>query len=44
MPNLFCFGIGYSAGHYIARWGADLDRVAGTVRDTARAALKRLTK
>ena len=38
MPNLFCFGIGYSAEHHIARCGADLDRIAGTVRDDAKAA------
>jgi dTDP-4-dehydrorhamnose reductase len=37
MPNLFCFGIGYSAEHYIACWGIHLDRIAGTVRDSAKA-------
>jgi len=42
MPNLFCFGIGYSARQHIADWGARWDRIAGTVRDPQSAAqLKR---
>lgn len=32
MPNLFCFGLGYTAEHYIADFGARFDRIAGTVR------------
>jgi NAD-dependent epimerase/dehydratase family protein len=42
MANLFCFGIGYTAEHYVANWGIHLDRVAGTVRDGEKAA--RLTQ
>jgi dTDP-4-dehydrorhamnose reductase len=38
MPNLFCFGLGYSAEHHILDWGAGFDRVAGTVRDPDKAA------
>jgi hypothetical protein len=38
MPNLFCFGLGYSAEHHIVDWGAGFDRVAGTVRDPDKAA------
>src|SRR5215208_127218 len=37
MANLFCFGLGYTAEHYILACGERLDRVAGTVRDAARA-------
>jgi dTDP-4-dehydrorhamnose reductase len=37
MANLFCFGLGYTAGHYILAHGDGLERVAGTVRDAARA-------
>jgi nucleoside-diphosphate-sugar epimerase len=37
MPNLFCFGIGYSARHYIVDWGIHSDRIAGTVRDADKA-------
>jgi len=33
MANLFCFGLGYTARCYIARYGDRLDHVAGTVRD-----------
>jgi len=38
MANLFCFGLGYSATHYVARYGARFLRVAGTVRTAAKAA------
>jgi len=37
MPNLFCFGLGYSARHYIAEFGVTLDRIAGTMREPAAA-------
>ncbi len=38
MPTLFCFGLGYSAEHYIAEYGARFDRIAGTVRSIEKAA------
>lgn len=38
MPNLFCFGLGYSASHYIADFGARFHRIAGTVRTREKAA------
>jgi nucleoside-diphosphate-sugar epimerase len=38
MPTLFCFGLGYSASHYIGEYGARFDRIAGTVRSRERAA------
>src|SRR4030095_14009497 len=38
MPTLFCFGLGYSASHYIAEFGAHFDRIAGTVRTREKAA------
>jgi hypothetical protein len=38
MPILFCFGLGYSASHYIAEYGARFDRIAGTVRSREKAA------
>jgi nucleoside-diphosphate-sugar epimerase len=38
MPTLFCFGLGYSANHYIAELGARFDRIAGTVRTREKAA------
>jgi nucleoside-diphosphate-sugar epimerase len=38
MPTLFCFGLGYSASHYISQFGARFDRVAGTVRTREKAA------
>ena len=37
MANLFCFGLSYTAEHYILASGERLDRIAGTVRDAARA-------
>ena len=38
MPTLFCFGLGYSASHYITEYGARFDRIAGTVRTREKAA------
>jgi nucleoside-diphosphate-sugar epimerase len=38
MSTLFCFGLGYSASHYIAEYGARFDRIAGTVRSREKAA------
>lgn len=38
MPTLFCFGLGYSASHYVAEFGARFDRIAGTVRTREKAA------
>src|SRR5947209_13762936 len=38
MPTLFCFGLGYSAWHYISEYGARFDRIAGTVRTREKAA------
>ena len=38
MPTLFCFGLGYSAQHYIAEFGGRFDRVAGTVTTREKAA------
>lgn len=38
MPTLFCFGLGYSASHYISEFGARFDRIAGTVRTREKAA------
>jgi nucleoside-diphosphate-sugar epimerase len=38
MPTLFCFGLGYSAGHFIGAFGGRFDRIAGTVRTREKAA------
>ena len=38
MSTLFCFGLGYSAAHYIAEFGARFARIAGTVRTREKAA------
>jgi len=38
MPTLFCFGLGYSAAHTIATFGARFDRIAGTVTTREKAA------
>ena len=38
MPTLLCFGLGYSAQHYIAEFGARFDRIAGTVTTREKAA------
>lgn len=37
MTRLFCFGLGYSAEHYIAEFGARFARIAGTVRSAEKA-------
>src|SRR5712672_188114 len=38
MANLFCFGLGYSATHYIAEYCARFFHIAGTVRTREKAA------
>ena len=38
MASLFCFGLGYSASHYIAEYGGRFWRIAGTVRTREKAA------
>lgn len=38
MATLFCFGLGYSASHYIAEFGARFARIAGTVTSREKAA------
>jgi nucleoside-diphosphate-sugar epimerase len=38
MPTLFCFGLGYSASHYVSEFGMRFDRIAGTVRTREKAA------
>src|SRR5262245_19634339 len=38
MATLFCFGLGYSAAHYISEFGGRFDRIAGTVRTREKAA------
>src|SRR5260370_30071290 len=35
---LICFGLGYSAQHFVEIFGQKLDRIVGTVRDAERAA------
>jgi nucleoside-diphosphate-sugar epimerase len=35
---LICFGLGYSAQHFVEKFGEKFDRTIGTVRDTERAA------
>jgi nucleoside-diphosphate-sugar epimerase len=35
---LICFGLGYSAEHFVEKFGEKFDRIVGTVRDTERAA------
>jgi nucleoside-diphosphate-sugar epimerase len=37
MANLFCFGLGYSATHYVAQYGARFLRVTGTMRTLEKA-------
>jgi hypothetical protein len=39
MTALICFGLGYSAEHYIGRFGDRFTRIVGTVRGAERAAL-----
>ena len=38
MSKLLCFGLGYSAEHFVARFGDGFDRIIGTVRGAERAA------
>ena len=38
MPTLFCFGLGYSASHFIHEFGGRFDRIAGTVTTREKAA------
>jgi nucleoside-diphosphate-sugar epimerase len=38
MSTLFCFGLGYSAAHYISEFGARFARIAGTVTTREKAA------
>lgn len=38
MTTLFCFGLSYTAEAYIAAYGAQFDRIAGTVRTLDKAA------
>ena len=38
MPTLFCFGLGYTATHYVATFHSRFDRAFGTVRNSTRAA------
>src|SRR5579862_2955200 len=35
---LICFGLGYSAQHFVENFGQKFDRIAGTVRSAERAA------
>ena len=39
MSRLICFGLGYSAEHFIARYGDGFERIVGTVRGAERAAV-----
>jgi nucleoside-diphosphate-sugar epimerase len=39
MSRLICFGLGYSAEHFIARFGDGFNRIVGTVRSAERAAV-----
>jgi nucleoside-diphosphate-sugar epimerase len=39
MTTLLCFGLGYSAEHYVAGYGDGFARIIGTVRGAERAAL-----
>jgi len=38
MATLFCFGLGYSASHYIHEFGGRFDRISGTVTTREKAA------
>ena len=38
MATLFCFGLGYSASHFIHAYGGKFDRIAGTVTTREKAA------
>ncbi len=39
MSTLLCFGLGYSAEHFVAAYGDSLERITGTVRGAERAAV-----
>jgi nucleoside-diphosphate-sugar epimerase len=39
MPTLLCFGLGYTAEHFVAAYGDGYDRIVGTVRSAERAAV-----
>jgi len=39
MTKLVCFGLGYSADHYVGQFGDRFERIVGTVRGAERAAL-----
>jgi nucleoside-diphosphate-sugar epimerase len=39
MPTLTCFGLGYTAEHFIASFGDRFDRIVATVRSVERAAI-----
>ena len=39
MSNLLCFGLGYSAEHFVGLYGDGFARIVATVRDAERAAL-----
>ena len=39
MTTLICFGLGYSAEHFIGMFGDGFDRIIGTVRGAERAAV-----
>ena len=39
MSTLLCFGLGYSAEHFVGRYGDGFDHIVGTVRGAERAAL-----
>jgi nucleoside-diphosphate-sugar epimerase len=39
MATLICLGLGYSAAHYVAAFGKRFDRVIGTARTAAKAAM-----
>jgi nucleoside-diphosphate-sugar epimerase len=39
MPTLLCFGLGYSAEHFVAAFGDGYERIIGTVRSAERAAV-----
>jgi len=39
MATLFCFGLGYSAEHFVGLFGDGFDRIIGTVRGAERAAV-----
>ena len=40
MSTLLCFGLGYSAEHFVAAYGDGFERIIGTVRGAERAAAR----